>query len=184
MTYTPYGTADDVAAKSSWTRNGHFYDYAPAVLADPNATPPVVGSPEVLATHPSLTNVNTWLEQISHAMDAALASFWFDIPVDQTAHSDVASMLTDMVTSLVADRCDSANSTGRFFSQKVVESGMSVMGIVTKDLQAWVEANQDGLVVMGLTQTKNVAKKTQIYIRYIGIPQLRRMLPLQNRTGN
>jgi hypothetical protein len=180
--YTPYGSVDEVAAKTAFSRGGKFYDNAAAVPADPNATPPVVGSPQIFATKPSLTIVNLWLNEISHQMDLVLSSFWFDVPIDATAHADVVAILANEVTSIVADMVDAANSTGRFFSSEVAASGKSRMAIINDDLTTWVTQNQDGLVRMNLTQTKMVSKKEQVYIRYLGIPQLRRMLPLRNRS--
>src|ERR1700690_4490222 len=179
--YTPYGTVDEVAAKTAFSRAGQFYDNAAAVPADPNALPPVVGSPQVFATKPSLTIVNLWLNEISHQLDLVLSSFWFDVPIDPTVHPDVVSILANEVTSIVGDMVDAANSTGRFFSSEVAASGKSRMAIINDDLTAWVDQNQDDLVRMNLTQTKMISKKEQVYVLYLGIPQLRRILPLQNR---
>ena len=181
-TLPTYGTVDEVAAKTSYTRAGKFVDHVAADPGDPDATPPVPATPEIFPTKPSLTIVTLWLAEVSRQMDAALSSCWFDVPVDADQFPAITNMLADVVTTIVGEKVTAANNAGRLY--ELTKNGESEIAVIQNDLVAWVQALQDGLVGMGLTQTRKIAQKNQALIRYLGIPQLRRILPLLNRTGN
>lgn len=141
-----YGTPDDVAAKARiWSTDGHWYDVD--VYAG------------IRETNPSLTAVTNWLEEVSDQMNLALQANWFNVPVT-VADSPIAyKAIKGYVTSLVADMCRKANG-------EQVE--IPPMGKIMKDMTAWVEANADGFLKNGLTQTQETSVKKQATIRVIG----------------
>jgi len=163
MTFITYGTPAQVAAFSSYTRNGAFFDEVVAVPADPLAVPPVAGSPAVKATHPSLTQITSWLTTVSRLMDLALAQNWFDIPID-TTKTEAISTIAGQVVQVVADMGDDANSTGRFTYGRYAKSGRSNTDIISDEFTLWVKSNEAGLIAMGLTQNKKIGGTVTIEI--------------------
>ena len=80
-----YGTAAGVAGHAkTWTRGGQFYDAS--------------ASPVVAPTKPTLTEVNTWITQISDLFDRALSNEGFVAPVTATK---TVSLLTLEVERIV-----------------------------------------------------------------------------------
>lgn len=143
-----YGAATDVAALAgTWTLNGAF----------------------TTATNPTLAQVNAWLEDVSDLMDLALAQHRFEIPIDTglANYSKISNILSNVVVPLVADLCHAANSSGRFFTQKAIEFGMSPMKVITKDINAWVDSNADGLVALGMTLTPAISENNQQFVRMV-----------------
>lgn len=132
-----YGSPTGVAALArAWTDNGEFTD--PDVYID--------------GTNPTLTQVETWLEAVSVMVDLALGSEGFSIPVDQ---ANAVKALNEIVNALVSDLVHAANSSGRFFTERVLETGKSQMAIINADILSWVVAHTDGLIAMGVPHTVN-----------------------------
>lgn len=151
-----YGSVADVAALARvWTRNGSFFD------SDPLAVPPVT------ATNPSLTTVTNWLTSISSQMSLALANHWFDLngipdaATFKSTYPDAYNAIAQQVVSLVSDLVDSANSSGRLTSDKLIASGKSQQKILDQEIDAWVNAYQDGLAFMSLPQSLKTSQKKQ-----------------------
>jgi hypothetical protein len=143
-----YGSEADVAAlAANWTIGGVF----------------------TTATNPKLTQVTLWLADVSDLMDLALAQHRFTIPINPSLpnYDKITNILSNVVVPLTADLCHAANSSGRFFTQKALEWGLSPMKVIAKDLNAWVEANADGLVALGLTLTPAESESNQLFVRII-----------------
>lgn len=133
-----YGSPSGVAALArAWTDNGSF--------TDPDAY--------TNGTNPSLTQVEDWLEEVSVLADLALASEGFTVPVVQET---AVKALNIMVNALVSDLVHAANSSGRFFTDRLLETGKSPMAIINADIQDWVIKKTDGLVAMGVPYTIDV----------------------------
>lgn len=132
-----YGSAEGVAALARvHTDNGEFID--PDVYIE--------------GTNPTLTQVQTWLEEVSTYVDLALGSEGFEIPVTQES---AVKALNGIVNALVSDLVHAANSSGRFFTERMLESGKTPMAIINADIISWVTAHTDGLVAMGVPHTIN-----------------------------
>jgi len=130
-----YGTSTGVAAFAQmWTVSG--------VWVDPAAGPPVV-----TGTNPTLTQVTSWLAEISAMMDLALSNAGFVVPVTVSA---AVAAITPYIQALVADLCHAANSSGRFFTERIIERGMSPMIIVQQNINGWVADNMQGLMNLGV----------------------------------
>lgn len=127
-----YGSVASVAsAAKMWTNNGSFLD------AD------IYGDG---ATRPTLTEVETWLEQLSSQMDIVLTNYGFVTPVTE---STVLPALDGIISRLCSDLVNAANSSGRFFSEKAIERGLSAWMQAISDLDGWVKQNEEGLEGMG-----------------------------------
>jgi hypothetical protein len=120
-----YGTEANVGALARvWTTNGSW-----------SAT-----------TLPTSTQVNSWLDQVSAIMDTALAGSGFTVPVTQaTAVKAIASY----VEQAVADLCHASNSSGRFFTDRALERGISPMAAIRKEINDWVVESAAGLEALG-----------------------------------
>ena len=130
-----YGTPAGVAAFAQmWTVGGAWVD-------------PATGPPVVEGTNPTLTQVTAWLVEISAMMDLALSNAGFVVPVTVSA---AVGAITPYVQALVADLCHAANSSGRFFTERIIERGMSPMIIVQQNINGWVEDNTQGLMNLGV----------------------------------
>ena len=141
-----YGSTSDVAALAgTYTTGGAFST----------------------STTPTLAQVTAWLTDVSDLMDLALAQHRFEIPIDTgiTNYEKITNILSNVVVPLVADLCHAANSSGRFFTQKAIEFGLSPMKVITKDINTWVESNADGLVALGLTITPQESQSDQLFVQ-------------------
>lgn len=128
-----YGTAPGVAALAKrYTNNGSW----------------------TTDTNPSQATVTGWLAQISAMVNIALATKGFTTPITDT---DVTPALDGLVNALAADLAASANSSGRFYTDKALENGVSPLAIIRKDILAWVDANADGLKALGASRTASPA---------------------------
>ena len=118
-------------------------------------------------TTPTLVQVTAWLTDVSDLMDLALAQHRFVIPIDTEIenYAKITNILSNVVVPLVADLCHAANSSGRFFTQKAIEFGLSPMKVITKDINTWVESNADGLVALGLTITPQESQSNQLFVQ-------------------
>lgn len=122
-----YGSVNGVVAFSRvHTRNGAFVD----------------ASSGIEATNPSLSQVTEWLDQVSTMLDLALATEWFVVPITDAS---AKKALDAIVNSLVSDLVNAANSSGRFFTERVLEDGRNPMLLIRSDILSWVSANADGL---------------------------------------
>lgn len=154
-----YGTQEEVAAMAKiYTRGGNWVNPVPAA-------PPI---PADKGTNPSLLQVNTWLANISAQMNLALGQANFIIPFDNDVSPNAYKAISQYVVSLVADLCHYANSSGRFYSDKLVERGISPMQAILKDMIAWIGINERGLLADGLLQVDIPLVRNQIVFRTMG----------------
>lgn len=141
-----YGTEEGVAALARmWTDNGSFLD--PDVY--------------VIGTNPTLSTVTGWLEEISNTFDVVLSGYGFETPVEVPA---AMSAIGSMVNAFVSDLVNNANSSGRFWTERAVERGISPLMAIRKDIDNWVNDNATGLEIMGVPRLSNKeGKGTMIF---------------------
>jgi hypothetical protein len=125
-----YGTVAQVAALTRRYTDGGSYDGT---------------------TNPNLVTIEGWLDSWSAQMNVYLAGAGFAIPV---AQADAKAAIAEVVVEAVTDLCHSANSAGRFFSQRALENGISASKVLRKEMADWVEAQADGLELLGATRTR------------------------------
>lgn len=134
-----YGTLAGVASYTKqWTDNGDFTD------AD------CLECLQDLETNPTKTEVNTWLDQISAAMDTALAGEGFIVPV---THIGALKSISMIVEQYVADLVKYANNTGRFATERARESGIEPLITIDKNILAWAHSHAAGLEEQGVPRT-------------------------------
>jgi len=130
-----YGTATQVAYLArTWTRDGAWYNTVPASGE----------LPEISGTNPSLSQVVNWLALLSSTVDMALAAKGFTVPITVTKALGPIELL---VTSLVADLCHAANSSGRLYTKQVLERGGAVT--IYREITSWVDSYADGIEALG-----------------------------------
>lgn len=131
-----YGTAAGVAGYTRVYTNSGVYD---------------------TTSNPTLANVEAWVNQVSSIANAALASAGFTTPVTQ---SDCVLMLVGLVEQSCADLCHAARSSGRFFSERALNSNLSAMGQLRKEIYDWVEMNAKGMEDLGAARRDTGGKST------------------------
>jgi len=150
-----YGTPESVAGMAKlYTDNGDW--------KDPNPTYDLPG------TNPTLSQVNEWLVNISAQFDVALGNHWFVFPIDPVRSPTVYKAVSQYIASLVADLCHFANSSGRFFTDRLVERGVTPMAAILTDLSNWIDLNSGGLVADHVPQKQATSEKKEIKFRVIG----------------
>lgn len=101
-------------------------------------------------TQPTLTQVTKFLERISAMIDVLLAENGFSTPVTSTT----AKLAIDqLVTEAVAELVRYSNGTGRFFSERIIDNGLSPMRIMNNEFASWIEQHADGLANAGANRT-------------------------------
>ena len=131
-----YGTAAGVAAYTRVYTSSGSYD---------------------ATTNPTLNQVEAWVNQVSAITNAALSSAGFTVPISQ---ADCILMLTGLVEQSCADLCHAARSSGRFFSERALNSNLSAMGQLRKEIYEWVETNADGMEGLGAARDTEGGKAT------------------------
>lgn len=142
-----YGSVEQVASMAStWTDNGEF-----------------TGD-----TNPTEEEVLDWLTQLSAQFDIALGSHFFVFPISKVVSPTAHRAVSQYIINLVADLCNFKNSSGRFFTEKLVERGVTPMAAVLKDMNAWIELNASGLVADDVPQTEQPSVRSQPHFRVLG----------------
>jgi len=121
-----YGSAEGVAALSKmWTDDGSY----------------------TTASKPSLADVEKWLGEISATLDTHLANEGFKTPITVP---EVTPELDILVNGIVKDLVDYSRASGRFFTERRLDSGMSPYMIIDKELADWVTRRSIGLESRGV----------------------------------
>lgn len=99
-----------------------------------------------LETRPTLAQVESWIDQVSGVLNLLLAEQGIAIPVTQ---ADAAQALAILVNQSVADLVLAANSSGRFYTDRALQSARSPLLIIQDELTNWIQAHAQGLAAMG-----------------------------------
>lgn len=124
-----YGTTAKVAA------------YVPRYAPDGDFT---------FATRPTITQVEAWIDDVSAMVNVLLAELYFTVPVTQ---ADCVSMLEGLVCSAVADKCEYANRSGRFWTESAVDKGISIEKTLRNEIADWITTHARGMVNLGADMT-------------------------------
>jgi hypothetical protein len=127
-------------------------------------------------TMPTLAQVETYIDEISAIMNAALADARFVVPVTQT---DAKKAIGAIVNDLAADKTHAKNSSGRFFTERALNSSLSIYEQISREIKSWVEANAQGLENLGAT--RNPAIDTNTSVR-VGVYRITRGVMDDGRT--
>ncbi|MEO6565197.1 MAG: hypothetical protein ABIO63_04115 [Casimicrobiaceae bacterium] len=119
-------------------------------------------------TNPTLTEVEDWLVSLSSQFDIALGAHWFTFPIQQNVSPTAWNSVSQYIVQLVADLCHFKNSSGRFFTERLVERGITPMAAILRDMNSYIEMNADGFVQDNVPQKTAKSIKKQIGFRVIG----------------
>jgi hypothetical protein len=119
-------------------------------------------------TNPSIAEVAAWLDEVSAQFDIALGSHQFVFPVMQSVSPTAYKAIGKYIVDLVADLCNWKNSSGRFFTEKLMERGVTPMAAILKDINNWIETNADGLVADNVPQIEKQSIHNQPHFRVLG----------------
>ena len=152
-----YGTAEKVASLATmWT------DIDTKQWVDP------VPDYAIEGTNPTLTEVEGWLVSLSSQFDIALGAHWFVPPIDVNVSPTAYSAVSQYIVQLVADLCHFKNSSGRFFTERLVERGTTPMAAILRDMNNYIEMNADGFVQDGVPQREVQTIRKQVRFRVLG----------------
>ena len=98
-------------------------------------------------TRPTISTVESLIDQVSALANSILASALFQTPVTQ---ADVKLALDIFVNEEVAAIVEGINGSGRF-GPTAKEPGQSRFGIIMDDLKSFIQANKQGWVNIGAT---------------------------------
>ena len=101
-------------------------------------------------SRPTLAQVETWIDNASATLNVMLAKAGFSIPITQAS---AKAAVGQMVVEVAVDLCHAANSTGRFFTDRALERGVSPMKVLRAEMADWVEAMAPGLELLGASRT-------------------------------
>lgn len=108
-------------------------------------------------TTPTLAQVNTWITEVSQVVDSALADEGFETPITDT---DITQELALLVEGIVKELVNYSHDSGRFFSTKALESGVSPFMTIDTEIHNWVKRKSVGFELQGATKIgtgRNVA---------------------------
>jgi len=129
-------------------------------------------------TNPSDQTVVNWIDQLSETVNAALGAYGFVTPITNTRAKNI---LVSVVEQLAGDLAQAANSAGRFFTDKALQSGVSPWVAVQKNIYDWAKMYAGGLEQLGASRNV-VANETQIGFRGSG-PNGQSVFPIFQRDG-
>jgi hypothetical protein len=104
-------------------------------------------------TRPTLTIVESQIDQVSALCNAMLANAGFDIPVDQ---ADCVLLLAFFVNQEVAAIVEGINGSGRFGPTTKSECGKGRFALIMDDVKAFIDGNAPGFERMGATRNYSV----------------------------
>lgn len=107
-------------------------------------------------TRPTLATVESWVDQVSGAVNSILAENGFAVPISQ---SDVKLMLDALVNQIVAEYVEGVNGSGKYGpaamgSDKRHNKGRNAM--MMEEVQSFVAINAVGLERLGATRTYGI----------------------------
>ena len=105
------------------------------------------------AIHPTSTQVEGFIDRISAILNALLAEQGFSIPITQ---ADCKLVLDHFVIEEVADLCEAANRSGRFYSSDDTLRGRGRFRVILSDAKAFIEVHSEGFEALGATRSKTL----------------------------
>ena len=104
-------------------------------------------------THPTLIQVEKFIDRISAIINALLAEAGFSIPVTQ---ADCVLSLDHFVVEEVADLCEAANRSGRFYMPESQLRGRGRFRVILSDAKVFIEVHAEGFESLGATRSRTL----------------------------
>ncbi len=98
------------------------------------------------ATNPTLTQVESWIDQVSGTVNVLLSEQGFTIPLTQP---DAKLAIEAIVVEAVTDLAHAANSAGRFFTDRALASGKAPMAVIRMEMAEWIQTHAEGFEAIG-----------------------------------
>ena len=102
-------------------------------------------------THPTLAQVEGFIDNVSGVLNVLLAEQGFSIPISQ---ADAKLALDLFVVEEAAALCEAANSSGRFFTDEARAAGTFKM--IQKDAEEFISSHAEGLEQLGADRTRHL----------------------------
>jgi len=104
-------------------------------------------------THPTEAQVEKFIDRVSAIVNALLAEAGFDIPVTQ---DDCVLALDHFVIEEVADLCEAANRSGRFYLSSDELRGRGRFRVIMSDAKEFIMTHAEGFEALGATRSKTL----------------------------
>ena len=104
-------------------------------------------------SRPTITQVETFIDEVSAALNSMLAQSGFTIPVSD---ADAVKLLDLFVNVEVSTMCDGVNGSGRFGPSEKSSGGRGRFSLLMDDIQAFITANETGLRNLGAARDYTV----------------------------
>ena len=104
-------------------------------------------------THPTETQVEKFIDRISALLNALLAEAGFSIPISQ---ADCVLALDHFVVEEVADLCEAANRSGRFYMPESALRGRGRFRVILSDAKVFIEVHAEGFESLGATRSRTL----------------------------
>lgn len=104
------------------------------------------------STQPTLTQVESWIDEVSGIANSALRMLGFSVPITQ---ADAKLALQGVINQHVADLCHAAHSSGRFFSERALNSRLSTMGMIRSEMADFINDSAAGWEALGASRGSN-----------------------------
>ena len=104
-------------------------------------------------THPTEAQVKKFIDRISAILNALLAEAGFSIPVTQ---ADCVLVLDHFVVEEVADLCEAANRSGRFYMPESQLRGRGRFRVILSDAKVFIEVHAEGFEALGATRSRTL----------------------------
>lgn len=105
-------------------------------------------------TRPTLSQVETFIDQVSATINLLLAAQGFSIPVTQ---ADAARALAGFVVLEVVSLVEYANGAGPFIVEASQLRAATPSRIILKDAEAFIASHAVGFEALGVTRTRSLA---------------------------
>lgn len=103
-------------------------------------------------SHPTLAQVEVFIDKVSAIANTFLAEQGFTIPVSQVS---AKLALDEFVDQIAAALCEEANSAGRFYTETLADQG--TFNVIREDAEAFIIQHAQGLEDLGAERTRDLA---------------------------
>lgn len=111
-------------------------------------------------TNPTLTTVETWIDQISSMINSKIGTMGFVTPISSVEYPQITSQLDLFVNLEVADILDSMRGAGRIGSQLTARGFTgSLYGIISADVSTYLSGVAEGWEQTGLAKDRTLGDK-------------------------
>ena len=112
------------------------------------------------STTPTLAQVESWIDEVSAIANTGLRAAGFTVPMTQ---ADAVRAIRGLINQQVAALVQLSRGAGRFASERALNSSLSAIGMIRKELLDFIEINGDGWEALGANRA--ASKRDEISFR-------------------